>query len=461
MLRARITAVVIAAALFAIGVSVTASYRGVRDLVADQFDRSLNDRADAVAVILDASRRPDPRPDTTEQLVLADGTVELLTAGRAPLPVPPGALDVARSGQGTREEDVTVDGTSYGLLTKARPGGGALMVGQAYADVERVDHEFLARITWTTAAATALSALLSWLILSRILGPVRRLVRAAEHITSTRDLTTALPPAGRDEVGRLTRAFEAMVGALRRSREQQQRLVQDASHELRTPLTSVRGCAELLQRARGRLDPKDEEQILGTLVTETVALDDLVRELVELATDAHTEEEPAAVDLAETAEESAQRHRQRTGRAITVTAAGPEPAPVLARPRAVQRCIDNLIGNAVKFSPDGSPIEVRIDGRRLAVRDRGPGIDPGERDAVFDRFYRGAGQQSAPGSGLGLAIVHDLVAADGGTVFAGTSAEGGAEVGFELPPCGVKPYGAKPYGAKVPRPSREGCSRGR
>ncbi|KJY25145.1 histidine kinase dimerization/phospho-acceptor domain-containing protein, partial [Streptomyces sp. NRRL S-495] len=91
-------------------------------------------------------------------------------------------------------------------------------------------------------------------------------------------------------------------------------------HELRTPLTSLRGSAELLQRARGRLAPEDEEQILGTLVAESVALDELVRELVELATDRQADEDPVPLDLAAAAEDCADRFRQRTGRVITVVA---------------------------------------------------------------------------------------------------------------------------------------------
>ncbi|MFF0413077.1 ATP-binding protein [Kitasatospora sp. NPDC004745] len=443
MLRTRIGLLVIAAVLLAIAVPVTSAYRGVSDLVAEQLDRGLDDRADTVIAALDTDRRPAARPDTVEQLLLPDGTVQPLAAPagtteppappRPALPVSPRALEVARTGQGAHQEDATVAGTPYGVLTKARPGGGgAVMVGQTYAGAEQVDDAFLSRIAWTSTAAAMVSALLSWLVLGRILRPVRRLAHAAEHITTTRDLAVPLPAAGRDEVGRLTRAFEAMVGALRRSREQQQRLVQDASHELRTPLTSVRGCAELLQRARGRLDPKDEEQILATLVTETVALDELVRELVELATDRQTGEDTEAVDLPAAAQDSAARFRRRTGREITVTAEGP--VPVLARPRAVLRCVDNLVGNAVKFSPAGTPVEILVTGGRLAVRDGGPGIAPADRQAVFERFHRAAGTQSTPGSGLGLAIVHDLVTADGGEVFAAQAPGGGAEVGFRLPP---------------------------
>nr|BEK63229.1 HAMP domain-containing sensor histidine kinase [Kitasatospora purpeofusca] len=472
MLRTRITLVVVAATLLAVVVSVVSSYRGVTGMVADQFDRALVDRADAVAAVLDAGRIPAERPDTAEQLLLPDGTVRPLSPGRAALPVPPGALDVARSGEGRLTAETTVGDRTFGVLVLGRgEGHGALVVSQDYAEAERMDQEFLGRISWTTAGSAAACAALSWLLIGRILRPMRRLARAAERISSTQDLGTALPAAGRDEVGRLTLAFEVMLDALRRSREAQQRLVQNASHELRTPLTSVRGSAELLQRARGRLAPEDEEKILGTLVAESVALDGLVRELVELATDRQADEDPVPLDLAAAAEDCADRFRRRTGRAIsimTVGAAGAGPeldgaAVVLARPRALHRCIDNLLANAVKFSPGDTPVAVLVEtvvagtavagraspgperggpgGRarpgvpsvRLVVRDHGPGIGPEERDAVFDRFYRGAGTQSTPGSGLGLAIVHDLVTADGGTVFAGTGPGGGAEVGFTLP----------------------------
>ncbi|MDT0449115.1 HAMP domain-containing sensor histidine kinase [Streptomyces hesseae] len=434
-LRTKVTAVVAVAAALAISLAAFMSYRGVSALVADELERGLDDRATIVVGLLAAGLTPPARPDMIEQIVSGQGAVRPLAPGRDTLPVPPDALRVAQTGKGASRADVVVSGTEYGTLTRPLPGGGAVMVGQSYEGAARVDDQFLWRISWTTAAAVGFAALLGWLVLGRILRPVRRLAGATARITTTQDLATPLPPAGSDEIGQLTRSFEHMLAALRRSRAQQQRLVQDAGHELRTPLTSVRGSAELLQRARGRLAPEDEEQILATLVTEAAALDDLVRELVELATDRHSDEEPEAVDLTVVAEDGVRRCRLRTGRVVLVVEdeANP-PVPVRARPRALQRCVDNLLSNAVKFSPEGTPVAVRVGGGRLAVRDRGPGIAPGEEHAVFDRFYRGPRTQATPGSGLGLAIVHDIVTADAGTVFATTAAGGGAEVGFVLPP---------------------------
>ncbi|MFD8142182.1 ATP-binding protein [Streptomyces sp. NPDC059708] len=441
MLRIRITLVVVAAASLAMLFAAFTSYRGIGTLVGDELERGLRDRAGAVVALLDAGRTPPPRPGTTEQVLLADGSVRPggPPAGAAPggeglatrLPVSEGARRVALTGTGSSREDVVVEGTEYGILTLPLPAGGAVMTAQSYSAAEALDRGFLWRITWTTAAATGVAALLSWWVLGRILRPVNRLVGAAHRITTTQDLATALPPAGRDEIGRLTHSFEAMLDALRRSRAQQRQLVEDAGHELRTPLTSVRGSAELLQRARGRLAPEDEEQILATLVRETVALDDLVREVVELATDRHTGEEPEPVDLAEAAEDAAHRCRRRSGRTVTVVTE--DARPVHARPRAVQRCLDNLLSNAVKFGPPDGPVLVRVEGAQVSVHDRGPGIPPGQERAVFDRFHRGPGTQGVPGSGLGLAIVHELVTADGGTVFARTAQDGGAIVGLRLP----------------------------
>lgn len=118
------------------------------------------------------------------------------------LPVTPEALRVARTGRGEHRADVVVSGTEYGTLTRALPGGGAVTAGQSYDDVARVDDAFLWRISWTTAAAVALSALLSWWVLGRILRPLRELARATGRITATQDLSTGFPPAGSDEIGR-------------------------------------------------------------------------------------------------------------------------------------------------------------------------------------------------------------------------------------------------------------------
>ncbi|KAA8889011.1 HAMP domain-containing protein [Nocardia colli] len=291
MLRARITAVAVAATTVAIVVIVGSFYGRTSEVVADQLDRSLNDRADTVLAVLDSGGSLSPRPDTVEQILLPDGTVRLLGSGYQPLPISDADRAVARTGSRTVESDLDVDGQSYGLLTRPRPGGGAVMVAQRYHEPERIAREFFWRALGITMIAVVVAALLSWLAIGRILRPVRRLLAATERISSTQDLRTPLPAAGRDEIGRLTGSFDTMLAALRRSRDQQHRLVQDAGQELRTPLTSIRGSAELLHSAE--LDAEAETRVLATLVQESAALDELVAELVELASDKHSAESDA------------------------------------------------------------------------------------------------------------------------------------------------------------------------
>ncbi|MBL1077724.1 HAMP domain-containing histidine kinase [Nocardia sp. 2] len=468
MLRTRITLVAVGAAAVAILITVVLSYRATVPVIAGQIDRNLSDRVDTVLALLDTNTPVPARADTTEQLVHPDGTVTLLTPGRDPLPVTDIDREIARSGQGEAHID-SDDGHSH-TQTKGRPGGGAVMVSQNLSDIARVDREFLTRTAWITGTALAAAALLCWLAIGGILRPIRRLAAATARIATTQDLSVTLPGRSRGEVGELTGNFNTMLAALRLSRAQQQRLAQDAGHELRTPLTSVRGSAELLQRANGRLAPEDETTVLATLVHEARALDDLVRELVDLATDQYATEEAVPLDLAELAEDCAARSRRRTGRSITVrtaapgsgttaqrsgtTAPGSGPtarksgttatgsdttaqesgtATVHGRPRALARSIDNLLDNAAKYSPPETPIEVEVTATGVMVRDHGPGIPAPDRGFVFERFYRADTTRATPGSGLGLAIVHDVVAAHGGQVHVGNHPGGGAIVGFELP----------------------------
>ncbi|MDG1087530.1 MAG: sensor histidine kinase, partial [Acidimicrobiales bacterium] len=99
----------------------------------------------------------------------------------------------------------------------------------------------------------------------------------------------------------------------------------------------------------------------------------------------------------------------------------------------LSRAVTNLINNAVKFSDQGTEVDVEVSAIAVTISDRGPGIPDADLPFIFDRFYRATAARSAPGSGLGLAIVNQIVAGHGGTVHASNRADGGAQIGFSLP----------------------------
>jgi two-component system sensor histidine kinase MprB len=227
-----------------------------------------------------------------------------------------------------------------------------------------------------------------------------------------------------------------MLGQLARAKDDQRHLVQDAGHELRTPLTSLRTNVAVLRRFH-ELSPDARQRLLDDLSTETRELTYLVNELVELATEQHHDEAPQQVGLAALAERVAVRIRRRTGREVVVNA---QDTVVLARAGALERAMSNLLENATKFDRGNGPIELVVTKNRVAVLDRGPGLDPADATRIFDRFYRAVPARSLPGSGLGLAIVREVAIGHGGTVFAENRAGGGAVIGFTLGPAVLTPF---------------------
>ena len=139
-------------------------------------------------------------------------------------------------------------------------------------------------------------------------------------------------------------------------------------------------------------------------------------------------------DVVQVCNSAVARCRQRTARTVNLTVEGD--AAVVAPEGRLLRAVDNLLGNAAKFSPAGSPIEVSVITTptlvSIAVRDHGVGIAVADLSRIFDRFYRADAARSLPGSGLGLAIVHEIVSAVGGTVTAINHADGGAQLTITL-----------------------------
>lgn len=419
-----------AVATLAVG---AANYRSTRSQLYAEVDRSLvavDARVtDRIAVDTLLPQRT-PFSGFEAQYLRLDGEVAQTTF---PSPVAPSAAELAVVGARGRSvfTDVTTAEGEYRVRTIGLPRG-ALQIARSLDETERVLRSLRARtLTWTLAVIAA-ATVAGWLIAGRVTASLRRLTSAAEHVESTGRLDVLVGESGADEVGRLGGAFDRMLAALRRSRDDQQRLVQDAGHELRTPLTSLRTNLDVLERHPSMGD-EDRAAILADLRAETDELTHLVDEIVTVASGSFADEPYEQVDVASIARDVASRFERRAERPVVVTGSSPT---LLGQPGSLQRAVSCLVENACKFDRSDQPIEVTIEvvggGVVVTVADHGPGIPAAELDRVFDRFHRAVDARTMPGSGLGLSIVRDIARRHGGEAFAGNRPEGGALVGFRI-----------------------------
>jgi two-component system OmpR family sensor kinase len=401
---------------------------------------------------------PDPRLLTTyAQLIGADGTVDATLPGSGddepdlPDDLTAGSSESGRSPHERLFSTGSVDGsTRWRVLVTSEPDflDYTVVVAVPMNDV-RSSLERLVIIE--ASAAAVLLALLgagAWLVLRRGLRPLERMSAAAGTITAG-DLAARVEPAdGRTEVGQLGLAINTMLDdlevAFRQREASEARLRQflaDASHELRTPLTSIQGFAELFRlgtqsadSGNGRLD---QATMMRRIEDESTRMRHLVDDLLLLAR--LDETRPAShgpVDLAVLAADAcSDAVAADPGRPVTLDA--PEPVVVLGDEDHLRQAIGNLVANALRHTPAGTPVEVGAhlaDGRAaVTVRDRGAGLDDEALAHAFDRFWRSDSARSGAGAGLGLSIVAGIAAEHGGTASVANAADGGAAFTLDLP----------------------------
>ena len=344
------------------------------------------------------------------------------------------ASDSVSSNPGdARRRDVNINGSPYRILTTDLENGrGAVQTARSLSETLRVLESLRNFVIVAALVIIGLAGAIGWIIATRVTRRLVRLTQAAEEVADSGRLDIAVPGGGADEAGRLGNAFAAMLAALDRSRDAQQRLVQNAGHELRTPLTSLRTNVSVLRR-HPDLPSETKHRVLDDLDMETRELTTLVNELVELATDRRPDEAHAPLDLFALVERVADRARRRTGRDIVVRLDSNGARMIIGGSGALERAMSNLLDNASKFDTTGGPIDVTVLAGRVTVCDRGPGIDPADLPHIFDRFYRAVDARSQPGSGLGLAIVNDVARDHGGQVYATNREGGGVCVSLEIP----------------------------
>lgn len=422
-----------------IGIASWAAFVTTSNELESEIDSFLQNRATEIADGARAlpDRRGNDRDLLSQLAVDADSVIQLLNKdgvviGREGGSLPVDATDVqlSRFNDAHVLRTVDVDGADFRIITQHIPGTGAVQVGRDLTETRSVVERLGTSLVGVGVLLSVLAAAAGWFVARGTTRPLRRLSAAAEEIAQTQDLTTKIPVEGRDEVGRLAMSIDTMIEALATSRDQQHRLVMDAGHELRTPLTSLRANVEFLQRAPD-VDPAQRAAAFAAIGSEVEELSSLVTELIELATDTRDDDEPfERLDLGHIVDGAVERIRRRTGRLIDLEA---DDSFVLGRPALLDRAVANLLANANKFSPSDQGISVVVSAGRVAVRDRGPGIEEQDLPSIFDRFYRATATRSEPGSGLGLAIVSQVAERHRGTVFATNCVDGGAEVGFTLP----------------------------
>ena len=435
-LRTRLTLAGGGAVFVALAIASLVIYVDVRSKLHDQIDFSLIQSAEGLAAKSQAGAGASVGKDASGlfEVISSLGSVtnadpagwvtplsgrdESVASGFAP----PYFANFRFGGEAMRVYTMRLPSSSDGLVRTARP------LTEANATIARV-RRLLFGLTLGGALA---AALLGWLAANSVLRPVRALAGTVREVSATRDLNRRIPVSGRDELASLAADFNAMLAALDESQQAQQQLIADASHELRTPLTAHRANIELL--ARPDLPVEQRQRVLGAAVRSTEELSALLGDLIQAARDGRSVDarEPLALDeLVAAAVERAQ-HRASELRFESRLA----PYRIVGARSRLERAVDNVLDNAIKWSPPGGTVDIRLADGTLTVRDHGPGIPEADLPHVFDRFYRAAAARAMPGSGLGLAIVKQTVDDHGGGVTVANAEGGGALLTLRFDPDG-------------------------
>jgi len=432
-IRFRLLAVLLAALALSATVLATATYRNVLTETEALFDYQLRQMAltlrDQGEIAPDqAGALTDDQLDFVVQIWSADGRTIFATRAHAALPTR-AALGLA---------DVTVQGRVWRTYSVATPYR-VIQVAQPVAIRQRLAADAALRSVRPLLWLTPLLAVTRWWLAALALRPLRQLaegVRSRDALSLEPLAMAGLP----DELAPLAGALNALLKRLGASFDTQRAFVADAAHELRSPLTALKLQVRLLQRAPDDAARADAVAALAAGIERAARL---VEQLLALA-----RSEPGAAKFAAEPLNLAELVRlavvdtvplaQSRGAAFELHA--DTPVPLRGDAAALSALVRNLADNAVRYSPPGSTVGLRVsclEGRpTLTVDDAGPGIAAAERERVFTRFVRGAaaGEDGGePGSGLGLAIVRAVAERHGAELELGESPAGGLHVCLRFP----------------------------
>jgi len=339
---------------------------------------------------------------------------------------------------------VTLAGDQMRVVAEAvdpgLPGAGVVVLARPMDDLNRILFEVGALLVLTTVLLIAAATALAHWLAGRAVASVKRIAATARDL-SEHDLHRRVEVLqADDEFGDLAETFNSMLARLESAFESLRHFTADAAHELRAPLAIMRTDLEVaLGRAR---TPAQYRQTLTAVLAEVENLTRMTDQLLLLAqADAGSlavRSEP--IDIVDFVEETVERWRATAAsRDRRIQVSLPASGQVRGDPMLLRRVLDNLIDNALRFSPAGQPVVVAAEaaegGWRITVADTGPGVEPAMRAQLFRRFARAdpARQRTTGGAGLGLALCSAIVELHDGTITLEDGAGRGARFAVLVP----------------------------
>jgi two-component system sensor histidine kinase ChvG len=364
-----------------------------------------------------------------------NGFDAIVGARRPPLLTPPavdtlGAWPEARAALATSRPVTDLrrapEGTPYvsAAMRIESVENGVLLLTVNARDIRRVVRAERFTLALILLGTVLLSVLLSRFLARTIANPLRKLALAAHRVRlgRAREVDVPVLPARRDEIGLLARALHDMTQSLRQRIDSTEAFAADVTHELKNPLASLRSAVDTLERVE---DSAVRQQLLDVVRDDVARLDRLVVDIAEVSRlDAELSRarfEP--VDLGHLIESMLGLWETRSDRDVQIAFARPRvgTAVVLGDESRLARLMDNLVDNAISFSPPKGLVEIRataVGGEVLvSIEDEGPGVAPGAREAIFNRFHSIRPEEDfGRHSGLGLAIAKAIVEGHGGRI---------------------------------------------
>jgi two-component system sensor histidine kinase BaeS len=304
-------------------------------------------------------------------------------------------------------------------------GGGAAMWGDEKPILESLDQAALR----SGLIAVGIALILATLLASGLLVPIQNLTRAAEKM-STGDLNQRVKTHGNNELAILGNSFNTMAESLQKSEQRKRAMTADIAHELRTPLSVQRAQIEAMLDGVNSFDADNLQMVLDQNEQLARLVDDL--RTLALADAGELRLEQTIINLVEHVGRIVSRFQAAAGNRALVLNSPASKVTINGDPARIEQILTNVIGNAIRYTPQGGKINISIETGKhdvsVKIHDGGTGIPAGEVEKIFERFYRVERSRSrdAGGTGLGLAIARQLAIAHGGNLTAANHPEGGA-----------------------------------